>query len=230
MFPISQAALRLLESPYRTPQTLVGGPRLDAALMASSGRTATTKAMGKGSTQFQHVMQTELPTKLLVSWLEMWTSHYDLVAPLRIGLRPATAGGEVLELTVLAPSGDIEANVLFAPMEDRQGKRILSVRDQNTFDPALRQKRLMTIIHLWLIHRYRTDSVHYVSPTEDNRYQTQKMKAHGLFREVHEEVGHIIVANVDHERVRELLQADREALGRLIRKEVPVGASAATAG
>jgi isocitrate lyase len=127
-------------------------------------------------------------------------------------------------LTVLAPGGDIEANVLFAPMEDRQGKRILSVRDQNTFDPALRQKRLMTIIHLWLIHRYRADSVHYVSPTEDNRYQTQKMKAHGLFRDVREEVGHIIVANVDHERVRELLQADREALGRLIRKEVPVEA------
>ena len=29
-----QRKLRLLESPYRTPQTLVGGPRLDAALMA----------------------------------------------------------------------------------------------------------------------------------------------------------------------------------------------------
>ncbi len=41
-----QRKFRLLESPYRTPQTLVGGPRLDAALMASSGRTAATKAMG----------------------------------------------------------------------------------------------------------------------------------------------------------------------------------------
>ena len=29
-----QRKFRLLESPYRTPQTLVGGPRLDAALMA----------------------------------------------------------------------------------------------------------------------------------------------------------------------------------------------------
>jgi isocitrate lyase len=219
-----QRRFRLLESPYRTPQTLVGGPRLDAALMASSGRTATTKAMGKGSTQFQHVIQTEVPTKLLESWLQMWTSHYNLVAPLRIGLRPATARGEVMELTVLAPSGDVEANVVFAPMEDRQGKRILSVRDQNTFDPALRKKRLMTLTHLWLVHRYRTDSVHYVSPTEDNRYQAQKMKAHGLYEDVHQEVGHIIVANVNHERVRELLQADREALGRLIRKEEPVGA------
>ena len=55
-----QRKFRLLESPYRTPQTLVGGPRLDAALMASSGRTATTMAMGKGSTQHQHLVQTEV--------------------------------------------------------------------------------------------------------------------------------------------------------------------------
>jgi isocitrate lyase len=225
-----QRRFRLIESPYRTPQTLVGGPRLDAALMASSGRTATTKAMGKGSTQFQHVMQTEVPTKLLESWLQIWTSHYGLVSPLRIALRPATARGEVMELTVLAPSGEVEANVVFAPMEDRQAKHILSVRDQNTFDPALRKKRLMTLTHLWLIHRYRTDTVHYVSPTEDNRYQALKMKTHGLYREVHEEIGDIIVANVSPERVRELLQADRAALGRLIRKEEPIGSEAAGVG
>ncbi|MGH7293289.1 MAG: isocitrate lyase/phosphoenolpyruvate mutase family protein, partial [Polyangiaceae bacterium] len=41
-----QRKFRLLESPYRTPQTLVGGNRSDAALMSISGRTATTKAMG----------------------------------------------------------------------------------------------------------------------------------------------------------------------------------------
>ena len=34
-----QRKMRLVESPYRTPQTLVGGPRSDAALAASSGRT-----------------------------------------------------------------------------------------------------------------------------------------------------------------------------------------------
>ena len=50
-----QRKFRLLESPYRTPQTLVGGPRADAGLSSISGRTATTKAMGKGSTQFQHL-------------------------------------------------------------------------------------------------------------------------------------------------------------------------------
>ena len=64
-----QRKFRLVESPYSTPQTLVGGPRLDAALMGSSGRTATTKAMGKGSTQFQHLVQTEVPPRLLEEWL-----------------------------------------------------------------------------------------------------------------------------------------------------------------
>ena len=37
-----QRKIRLVESPYRTPQTLVGGPRADAALMASSVCTWST--------------------------------------------------------------------------------------------------------------------------------------------------------------------------------------------
>ena len=214
-----QRKLRLVQSPYRTPQTLVGGPRLDSALMASSGRTATTKAMGKGSTQVQHLMQTEVPTKLLEGWLEIWTGHYDLPSPLKIGLRPNTAGSELLELTVFNPEGTAVANVVFSPMEDRKGKTILTVRDQNTFDPNLRKKRIMSLIHLWMIHRYEASQVHYVSPTEDNQYQTQKMKTHGLFSDVHDEVGHIIVAKVDLTRVAALLAEDQVELGRLIRKE-----------
>ena len=93
------------------------------------------------------------------------------------------------------------------------------MRDQNTFAEALRKKRLMTLIHLYLVHRYKADSVHYVSPTDDNQYQTAKMQAHGIFSAVNTEVGQIIVADVDHPRVAELLAPDREALGRLIRKE-----------
>ncbi len=72
-----QRKFRLVDSPYRTPQTLVGGPRGDAALMASSGGTAATKAMGKGSTQHQHLVQTEVPTKLLEEWLAIWTKHHS---------------------------------------------------------------------------------------------------------------------------------------------------------
>ncbi|HVS02132.1 MAG TPA: isocitrate lyase family protein, partial [Thermoanaerobaculia bacterium] len=95
-----QRKIRLVESPYRTPQTLVGGPRLDAALTASSGRTATTKAMGKGSTQHQHLVQTEVPKKLLEEWLGMWSEHYGLTDRLRVDLKPQRAGSELLELAI----------------------------------------------------------------------------------------------------------------------------------
>jgi isocitrate lyase len=217
-----QRQLRLVESPYRTPQTLVGGPRSDAALLASSGRTATTKAMGEGSTQHQHLVQTEVPRKLLEEWLATWGEYYELAEKLRVQLRPQRAGSELLELVIYREGGDVEdklANVIFTPFQDRHGASILTVRDQNTFAEALRQKRLMTLIHLWLVHRFKADWVHYVTPTEDNLYQTEKMKSHGIFRDVHPEVGEIIVAEVNQPRIEELLAPDHAALQRLIRKE-----------
>jgi len=216
-----QRKFRLLESPYRTPQTLAGGPRLDAALMASSGGTAATKAMGKGSTQHQHLVQTEVPTKLLEEWLAIWAKHHQIPGSLQAGLRPHTAGSELLELALSDTNGEKVANIIFAVIVDRRGRHILSVRDQNTFDSALRQKRLMTLNHLFLVHRYRIWSVHYVSPTDDNRYQAQKMKMHGLFSDVHDEVGHVIVADVSADGVKALLAPDRDRLNALIERKYP---------
>ena len=213
-----QRRLRLLESPYRTPQTLVGGPRLDAALMASSGRTATTKAMGKGSTQHQHLVQTELPPKVLEEWLKIWADHYHVPAALHAQLRPVAAGADFLELSIWNGSKDKVANVVFADVQDRHAHKLLSIRDQNTFDQSLRQKRLMTLAHLFLIHRYKVGSVHYLSPTEDNQRQTQKMKDLDIFSSINTEAGLIIVAGVNQRRVAELMNSDRVALRQLIAK------------
>ncbi|MED5814878.1 isocitrate lyase ICL2 [Mycolicibacterium sp. 050232] len=214
-----QRKMRLVESPYRTPQTLVGGPRSDAALAASSGRTATTKAMGAGSTQHQHLVQTEVPKKLLEEWLAMWGDYYKIGENLRVQLRPRRAGSDVLDLGIYGDSAEPLANVVVDPIKDRHGRNILTVRDQNTFAEKLRKKRLMDLIHVWLIHRFKPEIVYYVTPTEDNVYQTEKMKAHGIFSDVYQEVGEIIVADVNQARIDELLAPDREALGRLIRKE-----------
>ena len=211
-----QRRLRLLESPYRTPQTLVGGPRADAALMAASGQTATTKAMGVGSTQKQHLVQTEVPTRVLVDWLARWARQHDLDADLQVSLRPYTAGSEVLELSVADPGGARLANIVFTTIADRRGRTILSVRDQNTFDPALRRKRLMTLLHLFLVHRYGAASVHYLTPTEDNRHQSERMAALGIFGAVNDEVGEIIVADVNPEVIRGLVAKDGADLERLI--------------
>jgi isocitrate lyase len=215
-----QRKFRLLESPYRTPQTLVGGDRLDAALMAASGRTAATKAMGKGSTQHQHLVQTEVPPRLLEEWLAAWARHWDRPGRIRVELRPHTAGSDLLELRVLDESGDALASVIFASMLDRHGLSILSIRDQNT-SPSIRRRRLMTLVSLFLIHRYRAGSLHYLSPNEHNQSQTQRMQELGIFTVVRTEIGQIIVADVDRTRVAELIQPDGERLAELIRKPIP---------
>jgi isocitrate lyase len=132
-----------------------------------------------------------------------------------------------LELSVLnepsvnQPSGEKLANVVFAYIQDRRGRHILSIRDQNT-QPPVRKKRLMTVAQLFLIHRYNASSVHYVTPTEDNEFQTQRMKSVGIFSDVHTEIGQIIVAQVNKERVAELLKPDRAQLLEIIRKTSPV--------
>jgi isocitrate lyase len=213
-----QRKLRLLDSPYRTPQSYVGGPRADAALMATSGRTATTKAMGKGSTQYQHLVQTEVPPRLLEGWIGLWSKHYEVPGTLRVELRPHRAGSDLLELNLWDEAENKVADVVFASIHDLRGKNLLSIRDQNTFSETFRKKRLMTLIHLYLFHRYDSDSVHYVNPTEDNGKQTKGMKALGIYHDVNMEIGDIIVASVDKERVKELLNPDLIALKAIIFK------------
>ncbi len=189
--------------------------------MASSGRTAATKAMGKGSTHYQHLVQTEVPPKLLEEWLAEWRKHWEYSAKIRVELRPHTAGSELLELSLLdEPSGEKLANIVFATVQDRRGRNLLSVRDQNTAVP-LRKKRMMMLVQLFLIYRYKASSVHYLTPTEDNESQTQKMKSMGIFSDVHTEVGQIIVADVNKQVVDELLKPDRAALLEIIQKTSP---------
>lgn len=79
----------------------------------------------------------------------------------------------------------------------------------------------MTLVQLFLIHRYRAGSIHYLTPTEDNRAQTQRMQEMGIFTVVRTEIGQIVVADVNRERVAALVQPDSGVLGALIRKPVP---------
>jgi isocitrate lyase len=212
----TQRKIRLLDSPYKTPQTYVGGPRADGALMATSGRTATTKAMGKGSTQHQHLVQTEVPPRLLQGWIDLWAKHHGISETLRVGLRPHHAGSDLLELNIQDEANAKVADVVFASIQDLRGKSLLSIRDQNTFRVEFRKKRLMTLIHLYLLHRYKSDSVHYVNPTEDNERQTVGMKGLQIYNDVSTEIGDIIVASVNRERVTELLNSDQAELKDLI--------------
>ncbi len=213
-----QRKLRLIDSPYRTPQTYVGGPRLDAGLLAATGGTATTKAMGKGSTQFQHLVETEVPPRRLEEWLNLWVSHYKLDQSYASSLGRIFPAPSCWSCTVVDTNDTKMANIIFAVLQDRRFRNILSIRDQNTFSEEARQKRLMTLNTLFLIHRYKAVSMHYVSPTEDNQHLAAGIRELGIYENMQTEIGQIIVAQVNTERVRSLVRPDSEDLHRLITK------------
>jgi isocitrate lyase len=73
----------------------------------------------------------------------------------------------------------------------------------------------MTLLHLFLLHRYRATSIHFLTPTDDNRRQCERLSARGIFRSVSDEVGEIIVADVDASTVRSLV-TDEAALATLV--------------
>lgn len=212
-----QRKLRLLDSPYKTPQSHVGGPRLDSALAASSGRTATTKAMGKGSTQFQHLKQTELPTTLLDQWIAEWSEFYKIKDDIQVKLRPHKPGSTVMELA-LSVGEEKVANMVFTSVTDRNKRQILSIRDQNMFREDLRQKRLMTLMHLFIINRYQCDTVHYLTPTDDNAKQCEAMLKMELYAAFTDEIGQIIVADIATDEVRAYVNIEGR-ISRLIHKE-----------
>ena len=172
--------------------------------------------MGKGSTQFQHLIEIEVPPKRLEEWLQVWTSHYQLDYALRVALRPHIAGSELLELKVMA-GDEVKANIVFAVLQDRKERNMISIRDQNNFTEEFRLKRLMTLVTMFLIYRYKAVSVHYVSPTEDSQRQAEGMNKLGIYEEVRTEVGEIMVAQVCGDGIREIVK-DETKLNKVITK------------
>jgi isocitrate lyase len=125
----------------------------------------------------------------------------------------------LLELAVFDDDNNKIGDVIFTTISDRMGKTLISVRDQNTFDEEYRQKRLNALLTIFLIHRYKGISIHYVNPTDDNQLQTKGMQKHGIFGDVHMEVGDMIVAEVNTPRITELLKSDQKELKKFIQKK-----------
>ncbi len=200
-----QRKLRLLESPYRTPQTLVGGPRMDAALMASSGRMATTKAMGKGSTQHQHLKQTEPAPQVLERWLRDAGAGAPRYAAL---LRPLPGALDALELSLLGDGKAKAANIVFVPMHDRRGETVLSVREQNVFDGVASSSSAMTLSYLYLVHRYQAETVQFINPTPAELAQVRELEGLKVFKGVTNGSDRFLVADVDLARVTELTRKE----------------------
>jgi len=60
--------------------------------------------------------------------------------------------------------------------------------------------------------------VHYVSPTDDNLKQSERMKDLRIYKRVNTEIGQIIVADVNSDHINVLVDIDGAELNKLITK------------
>jgi len=68
----------------------------------------------------------------------------------------------------------------------------------------------MTLLHIFLLNRFKSNVVHYLTPTEDNVKQCEGMARRGIYKNVHEEIGQLIVAEVDTVSVKKFLNGPQE--------------------
>jgi isocitrate lyase len=118
-----------------------------------------------------------------------------------------------MELAVIN-NDEVIANVVFGSLVDRNQKHILSIRDQNT-EEKYRRMRLMTLVHIFLMNRFKIHNVHYLTPTEDNAKQCEGMLKRGIYFDANHEVGQIIVATVNIKEVKKFV-AEEQAVTDLI--------------
>jgi len=146
-----QRSLRLTHDPAQYPQTFVGGDWADRYRRAARGASLTTSSMGGKSTESQHRKAVEVPTSVLERWLRMWTDHWKLQGlydrgALNVELKERFAGSEEMMLNVFDEPRDKVAEITFRVDRDREGRKVLAVKDQNTVK-KYRNRRLMTLMH-----------------------------------------------------------------------------------
>jgi isocitrate lyase len=209
----------LANDPAQFPQTFVGGPWADRFRRAARGASLTTSSMGGKSTEAQHRKAIEVPASVLERWLGIWAEHWRGQGvyekkDLRVELKERWAGSEEMMLNIFDEDSDKIAEITFRVDKDREGRKFLAVKDQNTVK-RYRSKRLMTLMHFFLLHRYKTDLVHYVTPTTDNRLSVEHMMQYGVFREARTDDPNIIAIEVNTARAQRIFSSD-ESIKRFI--------------
>jgi isocitrate lyase len=217
-----QRALRLAHDPAQFPQTFVGGDWADRFRRAARGASLTTSSMGGKSTETQHRKAVEVPTSVLEKWLSMWVEHWNKQGlykggALSVELKERWAGSEDMMLNLFDEAHDKIAEIIFRVDKDREGRKFLAVKDQNTVK-KYRARRLMTLMHFFLLHRYKTDLVHYVTPTDDNRLSVERMIQNGVFRASRTDDPNIIAIEVDTARGQKIF-ANEESIRRFIARQ-----------
>jgi isocitrate lyase len=73
-------------------------------------------------------------------------------------------------------------------------------------------------MHFFLLHRYKTDLVHYLTPTDDNRLSVRRMIQNGVFREARTDDPNVIAIEVDTARAQKIFASD-ESIKRFIARQ-----------
>ncbi len=227
-----QRSLRLANDPAQYPQSFVGGAWADRFRRAARGPSLTTSSMGGKSTEMQHRKAVEVPTSVLERWLRIWTQHWSEQGlldkgELSVELKELWAGSEHMMLNVFDEAHDKIAEITFRVDRDRAGRKYLAVKDQNTVK-KYRSRRLMTLMHFFVLHRYKIDLVYYVAPTHDNRMSVQRMMHNGVFRQARTDDPNIIAIEVDTARAQRIFAND-ESIKRFVARQ-PSGAAGRIAG
>ncbi|MFQ5682748.1 MAG: isocitrate lyase [Candidatus Binatia bacterium] len=214
-----QRSLRLANDPAQYPQTFVGGPWSDRFRRAARGPSLTTSSMGGKSTEAQHRKAIEVPTSVLERWLHIWIQYWSNQGiykggELSVEVKERWAGSEEMMLNVFDEAHDKIAEITYRVDKDREGRKYLAVKDQNTVK-KYRARRLMSLMHFFLLHRYKTDMVHYVTPTHDNRLSVHRMIQNGVFREARTDDPNIISIEVHTARAQKIFAND-ESIKRFI--------------
>ncbi len=224
-----QRALRLAHDPAQFPQTFVGGDWADRFRRAARGPSLTTSSMGGKSTETQHRKAVEVPTSVLEKWLRMWAEHWNKQGvynegDLSVELKERWAGSEDMMLNLFDQAHDKIAEIIFRVDKDREGRKFLAVKDQNTVK-KYRARRLMTLMHFFLLHRFKTDIVHYVSPTDDNLLSVNRMIQNGVFKKSRTDDPNIIAMEVDTARSQKIFANDDSIRRFIARQFKPVDGS-----
>ena len=227
-----QRALRLANDPAQYPQSFVGGDWADRFRRAARGPSLTTSSMGGKSTETQHRRAVEVPTSVLERWLRMWTDHWNKrgiykQGELSVELKERWAGAEEMMLNVFDEARDKIAEIIYRVDRDREGRKFLAVKDQNTVK-KYRNRRLMSLMHFFLLHRYKTDLVHYVTPSGDNRLSVQRMIHNRVFRSARTDDPNVIAIEVDSARAQKIFAND-ESIQRFIAKPLAIAVHRAAA-
>ena len=86
----------------------------------------------------------------------------------------------------------------------------------------------MTLMHFFLLHRYKIDLVYYVAPTHDNRMSVQRMMSNGIFRQARTDDPNIIAIEVETTRAQKIFANDESVKRFIARPAAVAGRAVAT--